>query len=404
MFFMKSEKKDLTFLYSLHQFIYWASIGGVVSFAATYLTAKGFSAANVGWILFSAYILSFLLQPVLASYADRSGKNIIPKMMLCLSAAAFLCFSAVRFVRLSMPVFFVLYAAGIMFLDMCVPLLNSVVLYFNRRGWSIQYGLGRGFGGFGFAIATLVFGNVIEAFGVDTLLLSAIGCIAAAALISFLYPRGEEMLPAETGQTQEVSSLLQFIRRYRWYCASLFGVLFLAMFHSMVENYMIEVLRPIGGDNSNVGMALFIATVTELPSMTAFPAIRKKLGSKRVLIIAGIGYTVRAVLFYLAGSVAAVYVAQCLQCITYVFLSTVQMYYADECTSAADMVKGQSLITAFYTLGCAVGNLIGGNLISLFGVPVMLVSGVVMAALGLVILLCTVSKALRPGAFSENMS
>lgn len=75
-------------------------------------------------------------------------------------------------------------------------------------------------------------------------------------------------------------------------------------------------------------------------------------------------------------------------------LSPVQMYYAGERTSEADMVKGQSVITAAYALGCALGNLLGGELIASFGVPAMLYAALGITVLGTAALVLTVPKAL----------
>ena len=91
----------------------------------------------------------------------------------------------------------------------------------------------------------------------------------------------------------------------------------------------------------------------------------------------------------------AIYAAQLLQLVTYTFISPVQMYYAKECTSEADMIKGQSVITAVYALGCALGNLTGGELITAFGVPVMLNIGLAATIAGLAVIALTVPKALK---------
>ena len=77
---------------------------------------------------------------------------------------------------------------------------------------------------------------------------------------------------------------------------------------------------------------------------------------------------------------------------SYAFLSPVQVYYASEKVSPADMVKGQAFITASYTLGCAMGNLMGGLLMEHFGIVSILVAGVVIAALGTLVLLLTVDR------------
>jgi len=81
-----------------------------------------------------------------------------------------------------------------------------------------------------------------------------------------------------------------------------------------------------------------------------------------------------------------------LQATSYSFLSPTQMYYANAKVSAADMVKGQAFITAAYSLGCAIGNFTGGQLLQIFNVTALLIAGIAMAAAGTVILFATVDK------------
>lgn len=181
-----------------------------------------------------------------------------------------------------------------------------------------------------------------------------------------------------------------FFSRYRWYCASLLGVALLAMFHAMTENYLIETVKPLGGDSGSVGVALFIATLIEMPVLVWFDQVRRRIADTRLLKIAGISFLVKAVLFLLAGSVAEIYLLQLLQATSYAFLSPTQLYYANQRVAPADMVKGQACITASYALGCALGNFTGGQLLHFFSLRVMLSAGVVIAAAGTLILLLTV--------------
>lgn len=390
-------KKRITVLYLSHQVFYWSAVGGVVSFAAAYLPVRGFSAADVGWILFGAMALSFALQPLLASYADRVGGQILFRLLTGMSLFCAAMFLIARFFVTSRPLFALLYLLGVMSLDMQVPLLNSLSVYYSSRGVSFNYGLARGFGGFGFALATLGYGFLMEAWGEEWMPVAAVLCLLPALVILALYPRLDAAGEARS-LPQQTSSLLTFIRRYKWYCFSLFGILFLAMFHAMVENYLIEVVSRFGGDSSHVGKALFIATVTELPMMSFFLPIWKRLGSRRILMVSAFAYIAKAVMLIAASSLTAIYLIQPIQCISYVFLSTVQVYYARESTDEADMVKGQSMITAFYTLGCALGNLTGGILISSFGVNTMLYAGLAMTLAGLAVFVLTLRRAMSVSA------
>ena len=240
--------RNLTVKYCAHQFMYWAAVGGVVSFAATYLLSLGFTAAQVGGILFSALLLSFLLQPFVGSFADKAERNILPVMIVGLSAVCTVCFLAVRFIDLPQWFFAVIYVIGVMALDMQVPLMNSLSVYYTKRGWTINYGLGRGVGGFGFAVATLGYGYLMEYFGENQMPVAAVMFIVLSAVITLFYPHGtEEEAAAEEGNHSVPCTIPEFFSKYRWYCISLFGVLFLGVFHVMTENYLIEIFKRIGG-------------------------------------------------------------------------------------------------------------------------------------------------------------
>ena len=387
------KNRQLSLIYSVHQIVYWAIVGAITSYAATYLLSCGFTAADIGWILFFGFVLSFAAQPVVANFADRKKTNVIPYIIVVLCFLTIVCLLVIVLFKPPKLLFAILYILALMFSDMQIPMLNSLNVYYSERGWKINYGLGRGMGGLGFAFATLLFGYLVEKIGASCLPYLAIILSLLTGIITLVYPKDNSLVDSEA-QTS-ASSLTEFFSRYRWYCISLIAIMLLAFYHSMVENYLIEIVRPLGGDSTEVGIALFIATLLELPTMMIFPALHKKIGSYRFFIISGVSFVVKAVLFMLARSVSAVYIAQLLQCVTYVPLAMVQVYYAKECVDDIDMVKGQSTITASYTLGCAIGNLIGGNVISAYGVPSMLSFGLAVTIAGLVFALFSVPKALK---------
>ena len=54
-------------------------------------------------------------------------------------------------------------------------------------------------------------------------------------------------LTVEKKENRDACSVPVFFRRYKWYCVSLLGVMLLGMFHAMTENYLIEIVTPLGG-------------------------------------------------------------------------------------------------------------------------------------------------------------
>ena len=385
------KKKNLTLRYTVQQCAYWAAAAGVVSFATAFLLEKGFAAAHIGILLAAGNLLSCGAQPVLASVADRIGGNIIKWFIAGLTAVSMACFALIQVLPLSAEAYGLVYLLGVFALDAMNPLLNAVSVSYNRAGFRINYGVGRGIGSFAYAVSALVIGKVMAVFGADWMIWIALALLAVNVAATLGYP-GLKAGSTELGQRVRCCSVPVFFRKYRWYCVSLLGVMLLAMFHAMTENYLIEVVSPLGGDSGTVGIALFVATAIEMVVIVNFDWLRRKISDSWLLKFAGLSFLLKSVLFLMAKNVIAIYGIQLLQATSYSFLSPTQLYYADAKVSPADMVKGQAFITAAYTLGCAIGNFTGGQLLDAFNVRALLYAGVAMAAAGTAVFFLTVDK------------
>ena len=388
-------KGNLTLRYCLHQCAYWAAAAGILTFATTFLLAKGFPASQVGVLMACGSILSCITQPLLASHADRSETCILVPLIVGLTAISSACFALLLLPSLPSALFGLLYLMGVWSFDAMIPLLNSVSVYYNDHDHPINYGLGRGVGSFAYSLAALGLGYIIEGLGPNWMIYAVLVLLPSCIVITLGYPKLQEpksMSRASDQPLQAPCSVGTFFLRYRWYCVSLLGVLLLPMFHAMTENYLIAILGRLGGDSRHVGISLFIATVVEAPVLFFFSRIRTKITDNWLLRYAAFSFLLKSVCFYMAGSITFIYIVQLLQTTSYGFLSPVQVYYANEKVGQADMVKGQAFITASYTLGCAMGNFTGGQLLEYFGVSAILIAGILIAALGTLVILLTVDR------------
>ena len=384
-------KQKLTLRYTCQQIMYWAAAAGVMSFASAFLLEKGFAASQVGLILASGNLLSCAVQPILADRADRAGAHLVTRYIAVLTALCIAFFAALQFIPMPQWMFGLLYLMGIFTFDAMMPLLNAVVVAYNEQNYYINFGLSRGIGSFAFSLAALAIGKVIAGWGADWMLWIVISLLAVNLVFTLGFPKLNSR--RECGiELAQSCSVPVFFARYRWYCVSLLGIMLLAMFHAMSENYLIKIMERIGGDSSNVGVALFVATVVEMPILIFLDNIRRRVKDNLLLKIGGLSFLLKAVLFMFAPNVNSIYIVQLLQATSYTFISPIQLYYASAKVADEDMVKGQAFITASYTLGCAMGNFAGGQLLDAFNVPVMLAAGIAMATLGTAILFITVEK------------
>ena len=382
--------KNLTLRYTITQILYWAGSAGASSYATAYLLEKGFPAWSVGFMLAVGGLLSSVSQPLLASFADRSRKFILPEMLLFLSALSAACFG----VQLlpDIPLYFLgsCYIIAIWCTNTMLPLINALNLAYTQVGYTINYGAARGIGAVATATSTLFFGFIIARWGTDSMFCCLMGFRILSIIVFCRFPKiGKASASAESVRSD--CSIFTFFSRYKWYCVSLIGILFLGMYHAMTENYMIVIMERLGGNSSHVGIALFISAMVTFPVIFFFGKIQSRLRNTTLLKIAAVSFLTKAVLFCFANSIETIYVLQLLQITSYAFLEPTQVYYANAKVAPSDMVKGQAFITAAYALGCSAGNFAGGQLLSL-GVDAILTAGVVMALAGTFVIFSTVAK------------
>ena len=381
---------NLTYRYSVIQFTHWASSTGTAAFATTYLLNKGVPSGIVGIMLALAGLFSCLSQPALASLADRSEKFVLTKILFILSVLCSLCFILQLLPGVSVMFMAVFYMIGIWSSDVMVPLLNAVSVAYNNAGYTVNYGAGRGIGAIASAVSSLVIGWVIARFGTTWMLILLLAARVGSMIALGGFPQIRQNRTVER-EEQKSLSICEFFVQYRWYCLSLLGIAFLGMYHAMTENYLIVIMKALGGNSSHVGIALFIAAMVAAPVIFFFEKIRKVFNDANLLKIAAVSFLIKAVGFYFAGDIRMIYLLQFLQISSYALLAPAQVYYAKEKVRKSDMVKGQAFITAAYALGCSAGNFAGGQLANQ-GVSAILLAGILMATAGTGIVFATVTK------------
>ncbi len=386
--------------YGLQQFIYFASLAATACYAVTFLLDRGFPATQTGLLLGASSILSCLLQPVLGAVIDRSRRPILIPVLLLVTAITMGSYIVILLTELPLCVFAAVYLFGSLASGCISSLCNSITVYYRSESDPISFSVGRGLASLAYGIFTLIMGYMIVWVGIDWILWMSMVFMGAFFFITtgFLKHKPADREFAEEGEVSSAQSLSlwEFFRKYRLFMATLIGIMCLSMFHSMTESYLIKIMERLGGNSSNQGTALFIATISSVPVFFIIDKIRKYLSIKGMILIAGVCFILKSIMFLLATSVAFIYAAQLLQTVTYAFLAPAQVFHADASVEAADKVKGQTISAAFYTLGYALGNMAGGFLLERVGVGGMLGTGVGMATTGTIILFFALQEKRKP--------
>lgn len=388
-----TQLRSLTPLYCLHQAAYFFAMAGISAFAVTYLLSRGFASAQIGVMLASTNILSCLLQPMIGSYIDKTSVAKLEKIVPAFLIAAIAAFFCVELLRLPLPITGLLYVAGYLCFSITLPLLNPLCAHYTRNGYPIDYGAGNGTGSLSFSFASLAFGYIIANLGTRAMMLVVLVFLAVQLLIVARYPKVEsEQRDSARSEHAQSLSIPTFCRRYRLFMVTMLGVMFLSACHAMAENYLIHLFERIGGGSEHVGIALFLACITAAPFMLFFERIQRRISIVILLRICGLFYILKAALLIWAPTITSIYLIELLQTFTYASLYPSLYYLVLQRVTPEDMAKGQTLTSALFTLGMAMGNSLGGILIDHLGLNAMLSLAVCIAVAGTTLINITIGK------------
>lgn len=391
--------KKITLQYCIEQCGYWGAACALYGFATTFLLQRGFQISQAGILLAMGNIIGVVLQPVLAGVAD-SGRISVHRLLQCLLGIVILLMAALLAVPGSLHLTALLFVGADAGLWGAKLLSNSLCIYYINRGIAIDFGMPRSAGSVCYALSAAILGRLIGVLGENVIMLCGIAFLALAFLIATVMPvypeqsdaagagpgelRQENEEAAEMGSENkfDLRDTILFLREYKNFALIMAGIVLLYIFHNMLGNYLIQIVRSLGGDAAEQGIAITIAAVVEFPTMFLFSWIHKRVKTGTLLLTAAAAYVARAVFCLCLGSIGQLYLAQTLQMFTFALLVPTSVYFVNETMEKKDAYKGQAVMSATETLGGVLGSLLGGFLIDFAGLEAMLLAGAGMTAAG----------------------
>lgn len=381
--------KKLTQNYAMIQVIYIMGYCSVYSFSAVFLLARGFTNSQVGLTLTLSSVLGLLVQPVIATFADKTKKfaqrTIVATMLLGMVVFALLLYVIPRPV---LPVG-ILYVILIMFFSTQIPLVTTMSMDHINNGVPINYSLARGIGSLAYAVLSFVLGYLVDDYGAGVIMLVniALGLLGVVLVLRFQKAKKH----AEVSLLDEVgpSGLLEFAKNNKRFIAIVGSISVLFFSHVLINSFMIQIVEHVGGKNSDMGLANSIAGILELPAMALFPLLYKKVRNAGLLMkISGFFILVKTLVTLLAPSIFWVDAASCIQFFAYAMFIPASVYYVNDVISGADQNKGQALMGMVMGISGLLGNILGGLMLdSNGGVPFMLEVGLAVSFVGFIMLL-----------------
>ncbi len=380
--------------YCITQSFFWLAFCSVVGYAALFLQRRGYSGSETGIMMASGSILAFVLQPMVASLADRSKKVTLMGIISAI-CALMICTMAVN---LLVPgrsmVVFICYTLYFSSVYLMLPFANAFAGFLNSWGLKINFGIARGVGSLSYAVLSLILGVLIDKLSPNVLPAAGIifTLLLLAMMIIFSRQYSGEVVAAVSEQKNESLSLFAFLKKDPRFALLLLGIALAYFSHTSFTNFQINVVENVGGGSAEMGVCSFIAAVVELPPMFLFMRLVRKIRCSTLLKISCAMFSVKMLACYLAPNVPMMYAAQFIQVIGFGLYIPASVQYVNEVVAPADRVKGQALITTTTTLSAIAASLLSGVMLDKLGTSETMLIAAIVSAVGAIVVIPAVRK------------
>ena len=360
------------------QGLYWMLFCVSSGFISLYLQGRGLSNGGIGTVTAIFGILAALLQPVLGGITDRSNRLTWRHMILIL---------AIPYLAICVIMPFIPGAwAGAIFMGLLIllgntimPFINTAHYHYSHQGEFINFGVARGIGSGLYAVLALVIGFLAERYGIEMVPVTGILIASLFTLVVFRMPSSREL--TEKAPREKV---LQkgFLLRYPAFTFMLLATLLMLTAHNILNTYLLQIIQSVGGNSSQLGIALAIQAVVEVPVLFGFSRLLKHFRPKTLMLSAAVGFALKAFMYALSGSVSMIYLIQIAQMLSFAIFASASVYYTSEAIPKEDQASGQAYMTSMMTVGTVLGSLSGGWILELSGMTTMLSVNVIIAMVG----------------------
>lgn len=395
---MDKLQRQLNAEYAALQGSYWMAFCMVLSFASMFLLARGYSNSEIGVMLSAGNLLALILQPFLAQLADRSEKISIIHILWALSsliAAAMIvsCLVTVRSAALTLS-----YAAAIALLFDTQPFITSLTMRSELHGIHINFGACRAVGSLAYAVTAAVMGAAVDRLGMASIPLSGLCC--AGLLMAFLaaFTLTDRRTGSGSGRAAGAangSGIREFFRANKRFSLFLLGTAMLFATHTLVNNFIIVVVRNVGGDSGDMGRLCGFMAILEIPAMVFFDRLSRRISCSALLRFSLVMFTVKAAAVFLAPTVGWLYAAFALQALSFAVYIPASVRYAMLVVDGKDTVKAQGFLALTSSLGSIFASLAGGAMFDWLGVSSTLLVWTAVSCAGTVVAFLAVTSTAR---------
>ena len=339
-------------------FLYFAALSSAMPFFVLFYQGLSFNGTQIGLLTGIPPLITLLASPFWTGLADakRWHKVVMSIGILVAVLIVFLLSSFTNFAVVFMMI--------ILFNTFISPISSladsgTMTMLGDERA---MYGRIRLGGTIGWGLFAPIAGGLVENYGLK------VGFWAFSALMLLnLFVSQKFVHSSHEEGTSPSRSIRVFLSNRRW--ISFFFISFLGGVGSFsAAAYLFPYMAELGADESTMGLALTISTLTELATFFLAHPLMKRFGSYGLLTLSLVMFSVRAFLYALVSTPSMVLVVQAFGGMIFPAMWTAGVSYADEHAPAGLKSSAQGLFGAMsFGVGSAFSGFISGLLLESVG-------------------------------------
>jgi len=339
-------------------FLYFAAFASLMPYFVLFYQGLGFNGTQIGLLTGLPPLITLVATPFWTGLADvRRWHQVIMGLGLAVSVG----------VVFLLPSFtgFALVFIAIVLLNIFISPLSAladsatITMLGEERA---MYGRIRLGGTIGWGVFAPIAGALVQNYGLKY----AFWSFSAIMLVNLFVSRKFTHGVHEEGQSNQGSLRLLLTNR-RW--INFLFVSFLGGIGTFsVAAYLFPYMAEFGANESTMGIALGIATLTEIPIFFFGNRLVKKLGSYGLLSLALIMIGIRSLLYAAVSTSFMVLLVQVFSGMLFPAMWLAGVSYADENAPAGLKSSAQGLFgVVVFGIGAAIGGFVGGVLLERIG-------------------------------------
>ncbi len=343
----------------LSYFFAFAAAAALIPFASLYYRSLDFSPQQIGVLLGIPLLTSVLATPAWGAAADATHRHRAILVIAVGGAAVGAALIPISDTYAVVAVFALLQAA--MFAPVNALLDNGALTLLGAK--SAHYGRFRVWGTIGWGVSAPLVGWVVADRGPRWIFPIYIVLMGGLLIAALRLPVADRP-PSERFGTR-IRTLTRSPSLWAFLTVAFLGGVGMSMINAYLPLYLAGM-----GATGLVGVALLIATISELPVMMAGPALLARLGLPQAFILALVLYGLRGLALSFAGSAWEVLALQLLHGPTFALMWVSGVALARRLAPAGVGAVAQGLFTSTSNgLGGALGAVLGGRLYAHGGAP-----------------------------------